>query len=60
MNKKITELEGKNKELTSQLHLLQDKATEVESQLITQQEENAIEVHLVYRYEKMSSYSTGL
>ena len=49
MNNKMTELEGKNKKLISQLHLLQDKATEVESQLTTQQEENAIEVQLVNR-----------
>ena len=60
MNNKMTELEGKNKELTSQLHPLQVKATEVESQLTTQQEENAIEVQLINRYERMSSYSTGL
>ena len=58
MNKKTVELEEKKNELMSQLHLLQEKTTEMESQLTSQEEENTTEVTLV-KVLKGGNFSRG-
>jgi len=52
MNKTTAELEQKKNELLSQVHSLQDRATELQSQLTSQQEESNAEVSLINNCEK--------
>ena len=47
MNKTTAELEQKKKELMSQVHLLQQQATDLQAQLTDQQEESNAQVSLV-------------